>query len=87
MSPQTLLALRRARPFRPIRITLADGESYDVYHPELIWVGAKEVRIGFSSDPNSTLFERFVVADLSTVARAEPLDQAQPPQGIGQPPG
>jgi hypothetical protein len=27
------------RPFKPLRIVTSSGESYDVYHPELVVVG------------------------------------------------
>jgi hypothetical protein len=81
MSPQDLLALQGARPFRPFRVVLTDGEKYEIHHPELLWIGARDVVIGITDDPASTLFERHVLADLSYVARTEPLDQAQRPGG------
>jgi hypothetical protein len=81
MSPQGLLDLARARPFRPFRIILTDGEGYDIRHPDLLWVGAREVHIGFASDPDSSLFQRHIVADLLHVVRAEPLGQPQPGNG------
>jgi hypothetical protein len=84
MSPQGLLALLHVRPFQPFRVVLTDGEGYDIRHPDLLWVGACEVQIGTAVDPNSTLSERIVVADLLHVVRTEPLGQPQPPQSDGQ---
>jgi hypothetical protein len=36
MTIETLSNLHQARPFRPFRIHLADGRSFDVEHPELL---------------------------------------------------
>jgi hypothetical protein len=39
MRPDELLAWLRAQPFRPFRITLNSGRSYDIRHPEMLKVG------------------------------------------------
>jgi hypothetical protein len=36
----------RLRPFRPVRLVTSSGESYDIYHPDLIMVGRREVTVG-----------------------------------------
>jgi hypothetical protein len=82
MSPQGLLELTRARPFRPFRIVLTDGATYDIQHPELLMVGVRDIVIGIAAAPAPTLFVRPVIADLLHVVRAEPLPDA-PPQGNG----
>lgn len=38
MSPQTVLDYVQARPFRPFRLHLASGRTFDVRHPEMIKV-------------------------------------------------
>lgn len=36
----------RVRPFVPVRVTTSAGETFDVYHPDLVLVGRREVIIG-----------------------------------------
>ncbi|MFO0954552.1 MAG: hypothetical protein U0835_26000 [Isosphaeraceae bacterium] len=38
MTPQTMLGYVQAEPFRPFRIHLASGRTFDVRHPEVIKV-------------------------------------------------
>jgi hypothetical protein len=35
----------QAEPFRPFRIKMASGESYEIRHPEMILVGRSTVRV------------------------------------------
>ncbi len=39
MRPEDMHRFLRRRPFRPFRITLTDGRSYEIHHPELMMVG------------------------------------------------
>jgi len=34
-----------AEPFRPFRISMASGQSYEIRHPEMILVGRSSVRV------------------------------------------
>ena len=36
ISPQTVLGYVKAEPFRPFRIHMASGRTFDVKHPEMI---------------------------------------------------
>jgi hypothetical protein len=38
MTPQAILEYVKAEPFRPFRIQMASGRTFDVRHPELIKV-------------------------------------------------
>jgi hypothetical protein len=38
ITPQTILDYVRAQPFRPFRIHLASGRTFDIRHPEMIKV-------------------------------------------------
>jgi hypothetical protein len=38
MTPQTILGYVKAEPFRPFRIRLASGRTFDIRHPEMIKV-------------------------------------------------
>lgn len=47
-----------AEPFRPFRIKMASGQSFDIRHPEMIMVGRSSARIykNSESDPNGPSF-------------------------------
>lgn len=38
VTPQTILGYVKAEPFRPFRIHMASGRTFDIRHPELIKV-------------------------------------------------
>ena len=43
----------RAEPFRPFRIRMASGQSYDVRHPEMIMAGKSIVRLYVNLDADA----------------------------------
>ena len=49
MAPQEVLNYLKAEPFRPFRIRMASGRSYEIRHPEMIHVGRNTVII-YTSD-------------------------------------
>ena len=74
MRPQDILEHLRVQPFRPIRVTLTDGRTYDVVHPELAMVGHSTVIIGVprprASEP---VFDRAVTVSLLHIMQIEPI--------------
>lgn len=38
MTPQTVLGYVKAEPFRPFRVQVASGRTFDIRHPEMIKV-------------------------------------------------
>ena len=51
MTPQALLGYVKAEPFRPFRLHMASGKTFDVRHPEMIRVGRSNVLVfSFVSD-------------------------------------
>lgn len=73
MTPNDIREDLRADPFRPIRLIVSDGTSYDIHHPELCMVGLGSVIIGLASDQTSPFFERTVRVDCRHISRIEPL--------------
>ena len=55
MTPQTVLGYVKAEPFRPFRIHLASGRTFDVRHPEMIKV-LKSYALVFKSDSENPEF-------------------------------
>ena len=86
MAPDELVTAVRRRPFVPFRVTLTEGSSYEVLHPELCMVGRRSAVIGVIR-PNEAehLFERSVTVDLLHIVKLEPLGAAVPPESTGGP--
>jgi len=61
MTTQEIQRLLSARPFEPFRVLVADGNSYDVRHPENLAVGGKGRLIAIG------LEDSFVTLDLLLV--------------------
>jgi hypothetical protein len=58
MRPQDLLDMLRTRPFRPFRIHMTDGRTYDVVHPEAVFVLKSRAIVGLRPDPETGVPDR-----------------------------
>jgi hypothetical protein len=72
MRPDAIRELLRRRPFRPFRVHVSDGATYDVAHPEAARVSAMTIIIevrpsGFAGAPG----ERIAYISLIHVTRVE----------------
>ena len=76
MSPQDLRDSLKTQPFEPFRMVLSDGVSYEIRHPDLVWVGQHACLVGFAKDTQSPFFERSVKVALVHVVRLEPIEHA-----------
>lgn len=84
MAPEELASAVRRRPFVPFRITLTEGSTYEVRHPELCMAGRRSAIIGLApADDPDLLFERSVTVDLLHIVKLEPLETPTP-RGNGQ---
>ena len=74
MRPQDFREHLRTQPFRPFRVSLTDGRTYDVLHPELAMVGHSTVSIGLTR-PNASepVYDRVVTVSLLHVMQLEPI--------------
>src|SRR5579884_1686769 len=84
MTPEELRDTLRERPFEPFRLVLTDGASYEIRHPDLLWVGQRTAYVGLTGQPGQTFFERAVKIDLFHMIRTEPVGAPTPP-GNGSP--
>ena len=73
MRPDAILNHLRREPFRPIRICLSDGSSYEVRHPEMALVTRREVVIALPSGEGGVP-ERSAFCDPLHVTWVEPVD-------------
>ncbi len=87
MRAEELMELLRVRPFVPLRIHLTDGQTYDIYHPDLVLVLRQRVDIGLKPDPATNVLERVEHCSLLHVVRVEELPPTTPagaaPAGSG----
>jgi hypothetical protein len=77
MRPDDVLQLLRARPFQPFRISLSDGQQYEVCHPEIAVVSRTTVLVGIPGPrgPDGPV-ERVVTCAIIHITRMEALDGA-----------
>jgi len=77
MRPDDVLQLLRARPFQPFRISLSDGQQYDVRHPDIAIVSRSTVLLGIPGPrgPDGPV-ERVVTCALVHITRMEVLNGA-----------
>jgi len=71
--PETLLGYVRATPFKPFRIVLNSGRSYEVRHPELIRVGRDCFIVFYAKTPDGP-FDGWDTASLLLVEHVELLE-------------
>jgi len=82
MRPEDVREFLRRQPFQPFRLTLTDGRTYDVMHPELAMVGRSWVQVGLArpGDPEN-IAERLISVSLLDIMQIEPLESVVPPPG------
>ncbi len=82
MAPEELLTALRERPFQPFRITLTEGRTLDIRHPEMVLAGRRSTVIGLPA-PGETepLYDRRMTVDLLHIVSLEPLPHPAQPNG------
>lgn len=64
------------QPFQPFRVTLTDGRTYDVVHPEMAMVTRSLVTIGIPGDGegNSPIADRLTHVSLLHIMQIDLID-------------
>ena len=75
MTVQTFRNLLTERPFKPFRVTMSSGQSYEVRHPEMAFVTKSDLVIGIDSQDDGIPAE-FKICSLLHVTSIEPLTAA-----------
>jgi hypothetical protein len=65
-----------AQPFKPFRICMSDGKTYDITNHDMMFVKRNAVLVGIDLDNNS-IAERLVECALLYITRVEDLTTAQ----------
>ena len=71
------------KPFRPMRIIASEGLTYDVYHPDLVWVGWSDLHIGFAHPDHPTIYDRTIRLAMSHVVGLEDISTPAPSTNNG----
>jgi hypothetical protein len=82
MTFQRIARYVAAEPFRPFRIQMTGGRTFEIRHPEMVQVGRTTMTIfTFMSDEAEKTNERQIEVSLLLIESVEPLDAAVRPQG------
>jgi len=79
IAPQELLNHLKAQPFRPIRIHMASGETFDVRHPEMAKVGRNVLILFTLVSDSPDIFDRWETLSLMLMEWISQLDVTVPP--------
>ena len=72
-TPTAIKERLKRQPFQPIRLVTSSGESYEVRHPELLFVGATELMVGSPSKDDPTIYDSATHVALMHVTAMENL--------------
>jgi hypothetical protein len=57
-SSNDILFRLRQTPFVPVRITINSGQTFDIFHPDLVLIGHPDLIIGMASKKNPATYEQ-----------------------------
>lgn len=72
MTVKTFRELLEARPFKPFRLVMSSGESYEVRHPEMAFLTRTSILVGVDLEDN--IPAEFRICSLLHVATVEPIE-------------
>jgi hypothetical protein len=72
MTLQTFRHLLSQQPFRPFRVVMSSGKSYEVRHPEMAWLTRNDLLVGIDTDDDGVPAE-FKICSLLHITAVEPL--------------
>ena len=78
-TPESIQSRLRDRPFTPVRLVTTTGQTYDIYHPDLLMVGQQFLIIGLPSSQNPTVFDQVTRVALAHVTELRDLPRAVSP--------
>ncbi|MSU76490.1 MAG: hypothetical protein EXS16_00180 [Gemmataceae bacterium] len=72
-SPEVIKSRLNEKPFRSVRIIASEGLSYDIAHPDLVWVGWNDLQIGFAHPDHPTIYDRTIRLAMMRVVGLEDI--------------
>jgi hypothetical protein len=80
-SPDEVQGRLRERPFTPLRIVTTTGQTYDIYHPDLVLVARRFLVVGMPSAENASQAEQVTRVALLHVTELRDLPAPAAPPG------
>ncbi len=77
MTLQSVRDLLTLRPFRPFRLIMSSGHSYEVSHPEMVMLTRSDMLVGVGGSDDGIPAE-FRICPLLHIATTEPLSVSRP---------
>jgi hypothetical protein len=75
MTLQTFRDLLAQKPFKPFRLVMSSGQTYEVRHPEMAWLTRTSILVGIDEADDGIPAE-FKICSLLHVTAVEPLGSA-----------
>jgi len=72
---EDIQARLREKPFRPLRLIVSEGRQYDIHHPDLVFVGQRDLMIGFPSPDRPTVYDQVIRVALVHLVGIEEISQ------------
>jgi hypothetical protein len=76
MTLQTFRDLLATRPFKPFRVVMSSGQTYEVRHPEMAWLTRSDLLIGLD-DADDGIPANFKICSLLHITAVEPLNSVE----------
>ncbi len=73
MTPQELLNYIQPQPFRPFRIRMNSGRTFDIRHPEMVRVGRRDLLFFTFVSDTPNVYDRWENVSLLLVESVAPL--------------
>ncbi len=73
MTVQTFRNLLKERPFKPFRLVMSSGQSYEVRHPEMAMLTKSDILVGIDIEDDGVPAE-FKICSMLHVTAVEPIE-------------
>jgi hypothetical protein len=80
MTVQTFRELLGQRPFKPFRLVMSSGRTYEIRHPEMAMLTRTDLLVGVGETEEGVPAE-FHICSLLHVSAIEPVALGSPPSG------
>jgi hypothetical protein len=74
MTPHEVLNYVQAQPFRPFRIRMNSGRTFDIPHPEMVRVGRRDLLVFTFVSDALNVYDRWENLSLILIESLSPLE-------------
>lgn len=76
-SAEEVLKRLKQQPFYPVRLIVSEGRRYDIFHPDLVLVGKRDLTIGRPAAQNAAIYDQVDRVALVHLVAMEDLPATQ----------